>query len=265
MRLPRISALLLTATCCLSGCCSFNGMISTDDTWATQKGGVVQKGALQKGGVIQKGHGHPKGIAQKGHAQKGGSYKSVMHQNLWNQYEPSACCGGWDPILGSCDACGVCGGACEGHTPAQHLKHMLTCASGCGEIYWGEWISDPPDDCDPCDDWGNWVGPTDCCGTSCLDSLASSWCNLFGYRNGGGKGGKGKGGCGTCGGKGGCDSCDAGGLSAPYYDVPVEDSGEAAEAPTPEAPTPEIEAGNQPVLRPRSTPRFSLRSTRLTR
>ncbi|WP_146443611.1 hypothetical protein [Botrimarina colliarenosi] len=31
---------------------------------------------------------------------------------------------------------------------------------GCGDLYWNEWHSDPPRCCDPCDDCGNWVGPT---------------------------------------------------------------------------------------------------------
>lgn len=41
--------------------------------------------------------------------------------------------------LGPCDSgCGSC--------------------SGCGERYWGEWHSDPPDKVDPCDNCGNWIG-----------------------------------------------------------------------------------------------------------
>ena len=30
---------------------------------------------------------------------------------------------------------------------------------GCGEIYRGDYASDPPECCDPCDGYGNWVGP----------------------------------------------------------------------------------------------------------
>ena len=30
---------------------------------------------------------------------------------------------------------------------------------GCGEIYRGDYASDPPDCCDPCDGYGNFVGP----------------------------------------------------------------------------------------------------------
>lgn len=38
------------------------------------------------------------------------------------------------------------------------------CGSGCGgcdgEKYWSEWHNDPPACCDPCDQCGNWVGPS---------------------------------------------------------------------------------------------------------
>jgi hypothetical protein len=113
----------------------------------------------------------------------------------------------WDPILGTTQACGVCGGDCVGHTPATYLKQVLTCGGGCGEIYWGPWISDPPSGCDPCDDHGNWVGPQDC-GPPFLTRFASSATNLFGGREGGELAGKGGSACvgGKCGvapGKGG--------------------------------------------------------------
>jgi hypothetical protein len=29
---------------------------------------------------------------------------------------------------------------------------------GCGEVYYGDWSSDPPDCCDPCDRLGNYTG-----------------------------------------------------------------------------------------------------------
>lgn len=38
------------------------------------------------------------------------------------------------------------------------IHRSLTCGGGCGEIYWDEWISDPPDACDPCDCDGHWNG-----------------------------------------------------------------------------------------------------------
>lgn len=30
--------------------------------------------------------------------------------------------------------------------------------SGCGERYWGDWYGDPPECCDPCDQFGNFTG-----------------------------------------------------------------------------------------------------------
>jgi hypothetical protein len=100
---------------------------------------------------------------------------------------------GWDPVFGSCGTCGTCGGICEGHTPASYIGHQLMCAGGCGEIYWGPWLSDPPDACDPCDDCGNWVGER-CCPPKLRHHLLAG---LFGgYHNDwhGGKGKIGKGG-----------------------------------------------------------------------
>lgn len=32
------------------------------------------------------------------------------------------------------------------------------CGGGCGEVYCGDWASDPPDCCDPCDRLGNYTG-----------------------------------------------------------------------------------------------------------
>lgn len=72
------------------------------------------------------------------------------------------------------------------YTPSCGSGCGLGCASGgCGEVYWGEWMSDPPAPCDPCDDCGNWTGG---CGTGCGTGCGScgscgqcgSWlCNLF--------------------------------------------------------------------------------------
>jgi hypothetical protein len=114
-------------------------------------------------------------------------------------YQPSSCNDGWDSVLGSCNQCGSCGGGCEGHTPCQAMKHSLTCGSGCGEIYWGEWTSDPPDDCDPCDNCGNWIGPT-CCAPAWWERFKTG---LSGWRHGSD----------SCCGEGGCSSCSGGGCS----------------------------------------------------
>src|SRR5262245_49886415 len=66
----------------------------------------------------------------------------------------------WD---GSCNDCGPHGRPCNDCCGNCGLLPWLiwgkTCGKGCGEIYWGEWVSDPPDCCDPCDQCtGCWTG-----------------------------------------------------------------------------------------------------------
>ena len=61
-----------------------------------------------------------------------------------------------------CDHCGEAMGSCRcGIFSAWH--RLRTCGRGCGEMYWGDWISDPPPPCDPCDECtGEFVGRR-CC------------------------------------------------------------------------------------------------------
>ncbi len=109
-----------------------------------------------------------------------------------NVYECGTCC----PTVG-------CGGGIKGW-----LYNQATGCKGCGDIYWGEWISDPPDCCDPCDQCGGFTGSGgDCCKPRCLERIA----RLFhGYRQCPGECGDSCGlpllGCRLCGGAG-CDSC----------------------------------------------------------
>ena len=113
-------------------------------------------------------------------------------------YQPPGHACGWDPVFGSCDTCGTCGGTCEGHTPGSYLGHLLRCTSGCGEIYWSPELSECQDRCDPCDDCGDFVGQR-CCEPKIREKI---WWTLTGrigplaYDHG----------CATCGGKG-CSSC----------------------------------------------------------
>jgi len=63
---------------------------------------------------------------------------------------------------GTCKHCGRAAGEC-GCGFLSRLGRRLTCGEGCGEIYWHEWISDPPAPCDPCDECtGQFIGPR-CC------------------------------------------------------------------------------------------------------
>jgi len=145
------------------------------------------------------------------------------------------CCGGCDSHAGGCDSydlgctgcstgcndCspgtfpGSCGNCVTGHCGGASgmllplLSTKLACGSGCGGIYWGEWISDPPACCDPCNDCGCWVEEP-CCNYG--GPLGNCWVHLkhkihavihtgiYGYRS--------KGCCGdsSC---GGCDSYDS--------------------------------------------------------
>ncbi len=183
-------------------------------------------------------------------------------------YVPPGHAGGWDPVFGNCDTCGTCGGHCEGHTPASYIGHQLRCAGGCGEIYWGPWLSNPPDQCDPCNDCGEFVGDR-CCEPKLRQKV---WWKLTGQS---GVLAHGKG-CSDCGGKG-CSSCGGAACTScggktddlPYYD------GQIIEGPIHEAPIPEEIPSTPPAPAEVETPAairplqgvslklpFSLRSTR---
>lgn len=82
------------------------------------------------------------------------------------------------PVVSDCADCGGGGcGSCLSHVKS-HIHDGLTCGSGCGQLVWDEWIDNPPDCCDPCDDCGNWTGVQ-----SCFPRLLSH-CNLWGLRTG---------------------------------------------------------------------------------
>ena len=171
-------------------------------------------------------------------------------------YSPAGCCGSWDPVLGSCHECGLCGGDCEGHTPCSYLKHQLTCAAGCGEIYWGEWLSDPPARCDPCDNYGNWVGHQGCPPT-CWEKL-TSWKLGGSHAKGGGCAKS----CRSCtgGSKGGKGKGAPGSFTPPASPNPLPPEPVIEEVSFEEAPSDEIPAER---VRPRPRRRFQIRSTRL--
>jgi hypothetical protein len=135
-----------------------------------------------------------------------------------------------DCAPGPCESC-ACPTEC-GILP--WLRRSKVCGKGCGEVYWGEWISDPPDCCDPCDPcYGCYTGPNDgCCHLGPCQRLLAA---LHGYKYcpkpccGEVCGGFcHKGACGGCGGCGevGCTSCGHGPHGADiYYEGPVESHG----------------------------------------
>ena len=65
------------------------------------------------------------------------------------------CAGGCSDCGTNC-ASGTCG--CGKQSPCWLLNGVATCA-GCGERYWNEWYNDPPTCAEPCDCYGNWIGP----------------------------------------------------------------------------------------------------------
>ena len=69
-------------------------------------------------------------------------------------------CASGDGGVPSCGGCGSCKSCC--FNPFKSLWHRMNCASGCGEFYFDEWINNPPE-CDPCDDYGCYVGPRGNC------------------------------------------------------------------------------------------------------
>lgn len=104
------------------------------------------------------------------------------------------CCGGCDSYDHGCSDCASdcntgspgtfpasCGNCVTGHCGGASgmllplLSTKLACGSGCGGIYWGEWISDPPACCDPCNDCGGWVDEP-CCNYG--GPLGNCWVHL---------------------------------------------------------------------------------------
>lgn len=157
----------------------------------------------------------PCGLSGSGGGGCGPGYLCLPKPIVWcgneNECGPGGC------GQGDCDSC-ACPDDC-GILPA--LGRGLSCGKGCGEIYWGEWYSDPPDCCDPCDDCGNWTGPHGFCNLGpCQRLLAAfhgyKYCpnpctgpSCGGFCN---KASCATGGCTSCGG-GGCDSCGGGEMS----------------------------------------------------
>jgi hypothetical protein len=148
-------------------------------------------------------------------------------------YEPLGNAPGWDSV-GSCSSCGTCPGDSQGHTPVSYVARQLTCAGGCGELYWGEWLSDPPQRCDPCDNWGNWIGPQPS-GPPLWQRVAGGWIGFWGYRTPSHAGG-----CTTCGPDG--EDVFAPALDAEIVEPPVVEASQQARRPA---------AGRQPVPPPR--------------
>lgn len=126
------------------------------------------------------------------------------------------------------DSCSDCSGGYSATPPIPYgpfdalrqWKRSLVCGGGCGEVYYGEWMSTPPDANDPCCG-SQFVGGATKCAPFCWQPGAL-FGNLYGRRYSDGSelmGGCGDTGCGgygcdSCGGEiigetGGCATCDA--------------------------------------------------------
>lgn len=153
-----------------------------------------------------------------------------------------------DPMLGDCGACGGCGecGSCMGPRPWGCGRPARWCGNGCGERYYGEWISDGPSGCDSCDDCGGWVAGG---GYYYPHPLWNGFKSLFGFRYGPGYYGGMDWGCSGPSGCSGCSSCGMGGLSPIEADEVVENIETVGSSPAARSASPRS-SGPHPARRP---------------
>jgi hypothetical protein len=95
----------------------------------------------------------------------------------------------------SCDPCAdPCGSGCYGRPwhrgPLSCVFALFMpctwCGGNCGERYWGDFYSDPPDCWDPCDCYGNYSGGSSSECSTCGGGNASGGCRNCGNPVGGG-------------------------------------------------------------------------------
>ncbi|MDX1945420.1 MAG: hypothetical protein SFU86_08425 [Pirellulaceae bacterium] len=201
-------SLFATGCCCWNGPCGAGsgcGLgVPTPVTWHSGYGGGPAAG---HGGCAGCGSG------SCGGACRGPACGPPCATCCFSIPKPIVWCGeNNDCGPGGCDSC-ACPGDC-GILPA--LRRGMSCGRGCGETYWGEWFSDPPDCCDPCDKChGEWTGPHGFCnlgpaqrllaavhGFTYCPSPCGPCCGICHKPDCGG--------CGTCG-SGGCATCGHGG------------------------------------------------------
>ncbi len=79
-------------------------------------------------------------------------------------------------VAAPCHDCGGVGCGKCGPSLRQRIRDKLTCGSGCGDLVLDEWFDNPPDCCDPCDNWGGYSGKHTC------PPKPFGLCNLWGVR-----------------------------------------------------------------------------------
>jgi hypothetical protein len=136
---------------------------------------------------------------------------ATLPGDLQDQTYPCSTCGDCGDCDGgdSCDEpCGrSCGrGACGDRTACGPLTFIFSifkantwCGPSCGERYWGDFYSDPPECHDPCDTCGNYVDRSSYRG--------GDWGSVGGYSTGGG---------------GGCKNCNK---NRVFDDEPIPEQG----------------------------------------
>ncbi len=151
-------------------------------------------------------------------------------------------CGG--AACETCEGTGV-GPVC-GQSLTATLGKMMTCNSGCGRYYWGEWCYDPPDQCDPCGNHGDYVGQR-CCPPGVWSRL---WQGLHGARYCEGTCGASCGPEASC----GCDTCggEDPAVMEPWQEGVIESIDEIEVSEPTEAVPMEPTAARQPSRAPRS-------------
>jgi len=135
---------------------------------------------------------------------------------------PTGGCGGGFGGGGCVTNCNDCDGGtyyggfrgpCNPFNYFTQLRKSLVCGGGCGEVYYGEWQSTPPDACDPCAG-GQFTGGAVPCNPFCWRPgfLFGCFGNFWGHRYGYGGG--------YCGGGGGCggEFVDGGYADGGYID-----------------------------------------------
>lgn len=124
---------------------------------------------------------------------------------------PMGCGPGCNAGTGCYDCDGLAGNQLIGSPldGMRRFKRSLVCGGGCGEAYYGEWISTPPDCQDPCCG-SDWVGGAVKCRPFCW-TPGTFLSGLYGTRFCSGAESSV-----SCGCDGGCDEC--GGYAGEYVD-----------------------------------------------